>query len=58
MKLWSSTANELQRSRCCEIGLPEGEKMTKYGEAMFIKEDMRKESADFMNNSGKGGWEK
>jgi hypothetical protein len=27
MKLWSSTANGLQRSRCGEIGSPEREKM-------------------------------
>jgi len=27
MKLWSSTANALQRSKCGDIGSPEGEKM-------------------------------
>jgi len=27
MKLYEYTANGLQRSRCCEIGSPEGEKL-------------------------------
>jgi hypothetical protein len=30
MKLWFTTANGPQQSRCSEIGSPEGEKMTTY----------------------------
>ncbi len=32
MKLWFTTANVPQRSRCGEIGSPEGEKMPTYNE--------------------------
>jgi len=52
MKLWFSTANGPQQSRCGEIGSPEGEKMPTYNEIMFLKVDLNMVSADFMNNSG------
>jgi len=52
MKLWSSTANGPQQSRCDEIGSPEGEKMPTYNEIMFLKVDLNRVSADFMDNSG------
>jgi hypothetical protein len=52
MKLWFTTANGPQRSRSCEIGSPEGEKMPTYDDQFSLRAFLYMVSADFMNNSG------
>jgi len=47
MKLWSSTANGPQRSRCNKIGSPEGEKMPIM---IKIKFNNRSDSLDHVKN--------
>jgi hypothetical protein len=53
MKLWFTTANGPQQSRCGEIGSPEGEKMPTYDDQFSFRDFLYMVSADFMNNSGK-----
>jgi len=55
MKLWFTTANGSQQSRCSEIGSPEGEKMPTLDYLSCFKGVLKKVAAYFMNNSGKFG---
>ena len=44
--------DNFHKEKCRQICTPEGEKIPTEDEIVFIKKDLNKGSADFMNNAG------